>query len=75
MYLDGLSNITEVRHDLVIAGNLSLPTLSGLSGLSQVGGNVKILNNESLCQSSVSDFIADLSVDGEVENSANRPDC
>jgi len=46
--LDGLSNITDIGGNLIVAYNPQLTNLNGLSNVTDIGGNLTISNNPQL---------------------------
>jgi hypothetical protein len=68
-------NLKLIGEDLLIDDLDALPNLDGLAGLQLVGGTVRIVDNDSLCQTTAEDFAASLKVKGAIEVSGNGGDC
>ena len=73
--VDGLSQLVSVEGRLWIFSNPALASISGLSGVTSVGEDVKIYENETLCQSAVDDQIASWTIGGETETYGNDDGC
>ena len=61
--------------DLYITGNPALRSLSGLSNLVQVAGDLRISNNPGLCQGEVEALLSQVEVGGEVRALNNDGTC
>ena len=73
--LDGLDALEIVVLDLVIQDHDRLVDIDALSELQTVGGNLTVRNHAALCQATVEDLVADISVAGVTTLSANDGVC
>ena len=72
--LDGLSAVQTIRDNLIIRGSKQLSDVTGLHGLSLVGGAVVITDNPSLSTSAAEALVAEIDViGGTVTVSGNGP--